>query len=83
MSKQPNRQLVRLIAEAEAARLVLEALILRGIEGEQLTRAIDTRASALEALSEHYSPTRDDLWMPKADRHVPHQRRNKKNDNAA
>lgn len=77
MSKQHDRQLVRLVAEAEAARLILERLILRGIEGEELTKAISNRVASIEAVSEHLRlvPTRDDAFMPPTDRHVPHRKR--------
>lgn len=81
MSK--HSELVHLVAEAEAARLVLENLILRGVEGEQLARAVANRVAAIEAVSGHYSPVSDSAFVPPADRRVPHQRRHRKKPDSA
>ena len=61
MSAQPDHQLVRNLAEAEATRLILERLILRGIEGEALREAIDARTAALEQLQIALGEGEDDF----------------------
>lgn len=67
--------LVLLVARAEFAAEQLQIAVDRGASRRVIEALVDQRAEALEALSEHHSPTRDDLYMPPVDRHRPHQRR--------
>lgn len=77
--------LVMLVARAEFAAEQLARGIQIGLKRESLELLIDQRTEALEELAEFHRlvPTRDDAFMPPADRHVPHQRRNRKNPDAA
>lgn len=68
MTRPHSSTLVRLVAEAEAARLVLERLVNLGIQGEELRKAVTNRASALEQLSQHLRPVNDFAFFPEADR---------------
>lgn len=79
-----DRQLVHLLADCEASRLHLERGIALGLHGDDLAALVAARVAALEALAEYQRlvPVRDDAFLAH-DRHVPHQRRNKKTDNAA
>lgn len=77
MSKQLDA-LVLLVARAEFAAEQLSIAIDRGASRRVIEALCDQRAEALEALSEHYSPTRDDLFMPACDRRVPHARKPRK-----
>lgn len=83
MSK--HSELVHLVAEAETARLILEALILRGTEGEPLRQAIDARTASLELLAEHLElvPSAPSAFVPACDKHVRPQRKQRNKNPAA
>jgi hypothetical protein len=80
-----DRQLVRLVAEAEAARLILERTLLLEIEGDALSHAIAARVASIEAVSEHLRlvPTSPHAFVPACDRHVRHQHKNRRPNPAA
>ena len=78
-------QLVLLVARAEFAREQLRIAIHRGASHRVLDVLVAQRCAAVEELGEalRLLPTSPFAFSPPADRHVPHQRRNKKSDNAA
>ena len=66
-----------LLAEAEASRLLLLRGILLGLDNTELAPLVAARTAALESLAEHQRavPVSDFAFMPPADKHVRHQRK--------